>query len=63
MLKNGGKKMNLAKARWRCEICKKNGTVDIYMFGKASAQMEKIDSDHSAKSPGCPGKTMEVTLK
>lgn len=55
--------MNLAKARWRCEICKKNGTVDIYMFGKASAQMEKIDSDHSAKSPGCPGKTMEVTLK
>lgn len=54
--------MNRAKAKWKCGDCKKTGTVDIYMFGKASAQLEKIASSHSAESPGCPGKKLEVEL-
>ncbi|HOX30095.1 MAG TPA: hypothetical protein P5080_03365 [Candidatus Paceibacterota bacterium] len=55
--------MNRANAIWKCEDCGKTGTVDIYLFGEASRQLEKIESAHAAVSPDCPGKILAVELK
>lgn len=52
----------MATANWKCNDCGKNGFVEINMFGKASLQLEKIDSAHSKASPKCSGKELKVEL-
>jgi ribosomal protein L37AE/L43A len=52
----------MATVIWKCKDCGKTGIVDITMFGKASLQLEKIDSAHSKASPKCPGKELKVEL-